>query len=38
MELKLGGFEESEGSYPSEHRVDRLQIERTVREMLVAMR
>ena len=37
MELKRGGFEGLEGSYPSEHRVDRPRIERAVREILAAI-
>ncbi len=37
MELTQGGFEEMEGSYPSDHRVDRPRIERAVREILVAI-
>jgi GTP cyclohydrolase I len=37
MELTHGGSENSRGSYPSEHRVDRPRIERAVREILVAI-
>ncbi|MBA3793118.1 MAG: GTP cyclohydrolase I FolE [Rubrobacter sp.] len=37
MELTRGGFEELEGSYPSEHRVDRPRIERAIGEILAAI-
>ena len=37
MELTQGGSEESEGPYPSEHRVDKPRIERAVKEILVAI-
>jgi len=37
MELTHGSSEESEGSYPSEHRVDRTRIEHAVKEILVAI-
>jgi GTP cyclohydrolase I len=37
MELTQGGFEDFEGSYPLEPRVDRPRIEHAVREILVAI-
>ncbi len=37
MELTQGGFEELEGSFPSDHRVDGPRIERAVREILTAI-
>jgi len=37
MELTRGDFEELEGSYPSEYRVDRPRIERAIGEILAAI-
>jgi GTP cyclohydrolase IA len=37
VELTQGGFEELEGSFPSDHRVDGPRIERAVREILAAI-